>query len=170
MVKGGRWIASFNVAIRDFNVKRALGKDRYDRKHRLDLDTLIYGGVRQSGFVLSRAFSFVASPTYVVACAMKHLDNARNTKWSKIINLIRQATVLMEVMEFEWAWLLLFGEEKLPTNVAINLESHHSRTLGLLYADVKNKTILKSDTFISRRGEKIFHPKNIDKKKGYQII
>ncbi|MFW9997169.1 MAG: hypothetical protein ACFFD4_34315 [Candidatus Odinarchaeota archaeon] len=164
MIKGGRWIANFSIAVRDFHTSHVIEKKRSDIKHHSTLDLLMFGGVRSRGFLLSRAYAALASPTYLVGCVTKYLDNASNIKWSSIVSLIRETTVLMESMEFEWAWLLLFGEGKLSTKVVSDVERHTSRTLGLIYADITNRTVIQSDTFIARRGAKLFDPKNLDRK------
>ncbi len=164
MMKGGRWIATFNVAIRDFNIA-SMRKKRKEDHQKHDIDSLIYGGVRDRGFVLSRAFSFMASPTYRVGCAAIHLENATNARWSTLVSYMRESGSVREIMEFEWYWLLFFGEGKLPSKVIHNINRHTSRELGLVYADLKNIAIYNSDSFIARRGAKIFHPKNLKKGK-----
>jgi hypothetical protein len=163
MIKGGRWIATFDVAIRNFNLATTLeNKGTFIQK--TDVDALIFGGVRHRGFILSKAFSYMASPTYRVGCSVVHLDKPQSVKWSTIVDIMRDGTTIMSAMEFEWMWLLFFGEGDLPPKVEKNIKSHTSRTLGLLYADLKNKTIINSDTFISRHGAKLFSPTNLDKK------
>ncbi|MFX1285990.1 MAG: hypothetical protein ACFFB5_20270 [Promethearchaeota archaeon] len=164
LIKGGRWIATFDIAIRDYNITQMSKKDKKSHPKNT-IDSLIYGGVRHRGFVLSRAFSFMASPTYRVGCATIYLKNVTNVKWSVLVGWMREVTSLMGAMEFEWMWLLLFGEGKLPTKVIHNINRHTSRELGLLYADLKNIEIFNSDSFIARRGAKLFHPKNLIKSK-----
>ncbi len=164
LVKGGRWIATFDIAIRDYSIAQMFKKKKKSHSKN-PIDSLIYGGVRHRGFVLSRAFSFMASPTYRVGCATIHLKNVTNAKWSVLVGWMREATSLMGAMEFEWMWLLFFGEGKLPTKTIHNINRHTSRDLGLLYADLKNIEIFNSDSFIARHGVKLFHPKNLIKSK-----
>ncbi|MFW9905511.1 MAG: hypothetical protein ACFFFH_14310 [Candidatus Thorarchaeota archaeon] len=162
MIKGGRWVATFDVAIRDFNISTLSEKyTKSDQKH--NIDSLIYGGVRHKGFILSRAFSFMASPTYRVGCAVIHLTNIINARWSFLVEYIREVGSIKEKMEFEWMWLLFFGEGKLKSKVIKNINQHSSRELGILYADLKNVEIQVSDSFIARHGLKLFHPKNLAK-------
>jgi hypothetical protein len=163
LIKGGRWIATFNIAIRKFKLS-FVGTDK-DLKKSKDYDLLVYGGVRHKGFLLSAAFAFLASPTYKVACAVIHLKRASDVKWSVIVDRMREVRKLMDVMDFEWVWLLFIGEEKLPLQMKTKIERHADRTLGLLYADIKNNELFISSSFISRRGEKLFHPRNLDKGK-----
>ncbi len=161
--KGGRWIANFDLAIRDFDISKALkDKKLYETKN--SIDALIYGGVKGKGFILSRAFAFLASPTYVVACFAIDLQNASNAKWSKIVSWIRYTRSLMEIMEFEWAWLIFFGSENLPERVLGHLKKFNQRELGLIFANLKNKEIYNSEGFIARRGAILFDPMNIDKR------
>ncbi|NHJ01289.1 MAG: hypothetical protein EAX86_04060 [Candidatus Heimdallarchaeota archaeon] len=163
MIKGGRWIASFDVAIRDFDIATTLKKKAtFDQKKKFD--ALIFGGVRNKGFVLSKAFAFMASPTYRVGCSVIYLEKAPSIKWSTLVENIRDATTVMSAMEFEWMWLLFFGEGNLISKVEKGITTYKSRTLGLLYADLKNKVIINSNTFISRHGAKLFNPINLDKK------
>ncbi|MHA2224899.1 MAG: hypothetical protein ACXAC8_06830 [Candidatus Hodarchaeales archaeon] len=161
MIKGGRWIATFDHSIRNFNIQYA-SKEK-TLKQKKDFDLLVYGGVRSRGFFLSAAFSFLASPTYRVGCAVINLKNASNVKWSILAEWIRDVQDLMDLMEFEWIWILFFGEGKIPPKTVSRIESYSKRTLGLLYADIRNKTLLNSNSFISRRGSKLFHPKNLNK-------
>ena len=164
MIGGGRWITTFNIAIRDFNIAKTMPKKK-GVKQLNNINSLIYGGVRHSGFIISRAFSFVASPTYRVGCAAITLDQPNNAKWSSIVNWLRDINTIKQEMEFEWIWLLLFGFGSLPTKVTLRIRSHVSKEIGLLYADLKNNEIHNSDGFIARHGAKLFHPKNLTKKK-----
>jgi hypothetical protein len=164
MIKGGRWIATFNTAVRNFNLEYALGeKGKVSLKN--PIDCLIYGGVKQKGFLLSKAFSFLASPTYKVGCAAIHIKNATKTKWSFLVDWMREVNLLKESMEFEWIWVLFYGEGEILSKVINNIERHSSREYGVLYADLKNKCIFHSDSFISRRGAKLFNPEKIKKGK-----
>jgi hypothetical protein len=162
MIKGGRWIATFDIAIRDFNISTISEKfQKTKQKH--NIDSLIYGGVRHKGFILSRAFSFMASPTYRVGCAVIHLKNAIDTRWSFLVEYMREAGSIKEKMELEWMWLLFFGEGKLKSKVIKSINQHTSRELGIVYSDLKNIEIHGSDSFIARHGLKLFHPKNLHK-------
>jgi hypothetical protein len=168
MIKGGRWIATFNISIRNFNLEYALGeKSKATLKN--PIDCLIYGGVKQKGFLLSRAFSFMASPTYLVGCAAIYIKNATKTRWSFLVDWMREINTLKDSMEFEWIWALFFGEEQIPPKIIQNIERHSSRELGVLYADLKNKAIYHSDSFISRRGGKLFNPEKVKKGKSRWI-
>lgn len=159
--KGGRWIANFDIAIRDFNINRVT-KDKSYIEHAKDFAALVYGGVKGKGFILSRAFAFLASPTYVVACAAIDLQRASNAKWSTIVDWIRQVRNVMDLMEFEWAWIVFFGEDSLPDKVKNHFERFNQREIGLVYADLKGNQVINSDGFIARRGAKLFHPKNLE--------
>jgi hypothetical protein len=165
--QGGRWIANFDISIRNFNLSEAL-KDRKLNESVHDLDLLIYGGVKGKGFILSRAFAFLASPTYVVTCAVVDLGNATKTKWSTIVTWVRHLSTLMEIMEFEWGWILYFGAGDLPGKVKSHLERFNQRQIGLVYADLKNCQIISSDGFIARRGAKLFNPENMNRK-GFRL-
>jgi hypothetical protein len=165
--KGGRWIANFDVAIRNFNISRTLPDERFDGSTG-DIDALIYGGVKGKGFVLSRAFAFLASPTYVVSCAVIDLKNASSTRWSYIVSCIRNVRTLMEIKEFEWSWVVFFGNGKLPEKVLGHFERFNEREIGLVYADLKNDKVFQSNGFIARRGAVLFNPLNIDKK-GFRL-
>jgi hypothetical protein len=164
MIGGGRWIATFNIAIRDFNIAKTMPKKKGVIQSN-DFNSLIYGGVRHSGFIISKAYAFIASPTYRVGCATIVLDNPNNAKWSSIVNWLRDINTIKQEMEFEWIWLLLFGFGSLPTKITHRIRSHVSKEIGLLYADLKNTEIHNSDGFIARHGAKLFHPKNLHKKK-----
>ncbi|WP_455143047.1 hypothetical protein [Candidatus Hodarchaeum mangrovi] len=161
--KGGRWIANFDLSLRDFDISKALKGKNIDESKK-PVDALIYGGVRGKGFILSRAFAFLASPTYVVACSVIELQNASKTKWSTIVSWIRYLRALMEIMEFEWSWLVFFGEENLPDNVMGHLKRFNQREIGLVYANLKNKEFIHSEGFIARRGATLFNPSEMDKK------
>lgn len=161
--KGGRWIANFDIAIRDFNISRVLPEKRLNGAIS-DIDALIYGGVKGKGFILSRAFAFLASPTYVVSCAVIDLYNATNTRWSNIVSWVRNVRTLMDTMEFEWSWIVFFGNGTPPEKVKGHFERFNQREIGLVYADLKNNQVFKSDGFIARRGALLFHPKNMDRK------
>ena len=163
MTGGGRWIATFNIAIRDFNISKAFISKK-DVVQSSEINALIYGGVRNRGFILSRAFAFMASPTYQVGCAAVVLNNPKNAKWSKIVDRMRDITTIKTEMEFEWLWLLIFGFGPLPSKIIQKINSHVTRELGLLYVDLQNNKIYNSDGFIARHGAKIFHPKNLKKK------
>ncbi|MFX0149583.1 MAG: hypothetical protein ACFFAJ_02270 [Candidatus Hodarchaeota archaeon] len=163
LIKGGRWIATFDHAIRSFNIN--LTSNDKSVKQDKDFDLVVYGGVRAKGFVLSRAFSFIASPTYKVACVVVNLDRASQVKWSFVIKWLREAQTLKEAMEFEWLWVLFFGEEELKDSIIRKIKRHTQRDLAILYADIKNNTLTNSDSFIARRGEKLFHPSNLDKQR-----
>lgn len=162
--KGGRWIANFDVAIRNFNISKVLEDKKLDGPKRA-LDLLIFGGVKGKGFILSRAFAFLASPTYVVSCAVIDLQNSKNTKWTTMVSWLRYVTTLMEKMEFEWSWILFFGNGKPPDKVIGHLERFNQRKVGMVYVDLKNNEAFNSDGFIGRRGSKLFHPKNMEKRK-----
>ncbi|MFW9855325.1 MAG: hypothetical protein ACFFFG_09690 [Candidatus Thorarchaeota archaeon] len=165
MIRGGRWIASFDTAFRKFLVSNALKNVDTDKTHnKSEYATMVYGGVRSGGLLLSRAFAFMASPTYKVGLGAIFLPDPTRAKWSTIVQYLRESGFVKDVMEFEWMWILLFGHGKLPPKAADNLQRHTSRELGLLYADLKHKTIINSDAFISRRGAKLFNPANLDKK------
>lgn len=163
MIGGGRWIATFNIAIRDFNVNK-MANPKKSVEQSSHINTLIYGGVRNRGFILSRAFSFMASPTYRVGCAAITVKNPTNLKWSGIVTHMRDVTTIKREMEFEWIWVLLFGVGSVSPKVSQKIQTHVSRELGLLYADLKGKEIYNSDGFIARHGAKLFHPNNLDKK------
>ncbi|MFX0183242.1 MAG: hypothetical protein ACFE95_09210 [Candidatus Hodarchaeota archaeon] len=162
LIKGGRWIATFDHAIRGFNINFTINEKNL--KQDKDFDLVVYGGVRAKGFVLSRAFSFIASPTYKVACAVVGLDRASQVKWSFLVKWLREAQTLKEAMEFEWLWVLFYGEESLKESVIKKIKRHTQQDLAILYADIKNNTLTNSDSFIARRGERLFHPSNLDKK------
>ena len=161
--KGGRWIANFDVAIRDFNISTILKDKKLDKSKR-DLDVLIFGGVKGKGFILSRAFAFLASPTYVVSCAVINLQNVTNVKWSTIVDWIRYIRSIMDIMEFEWSWIVFCGDGKPPEKVMGHFERFNQRQIGLVFTDLKNDQIFNSDGFIAKRGAKLFHPVNMDKK------
>lgn len=164
MIKGGRWIANFSVAIRDFLLSQAIKEvDQEKQSHKTKFDTLIYGGVRSGGFLLSKAFAFMASPTYKVGCAVIHIQNPPRTKWSAIVQYLRESYYVKDSMEFEWMWIVFYGQGEVLPRVAENIKRHASREVGLLYSDLKKKTIINSDSFISRRGAKLFDPANLDK-------
>ncbi|MFX0206296.1 MAG: hypothetical protein ACFFDT_09930 [Candidatus Hodarchaeota archaeon] len=161
--KGGRWIANFDVAIRDFNIKKVM-KDKSHLDQSKDFSALIYGGVKGKGFILSRAFAFLASPTYIVACAVIDLQRAKSIKWSAIVDWIRQVRNIMDIMEFEWSWIVFFGEGNLPDKVLGHFQKFNQREIGLVYANLTGIEVYNSDCFIGRRGAKLFHPKNVDRK------
>ncbi|MFX0125317.1 MAG: hypothetical protein ACFFAE_16940 [Candidatus Hodarchaeota archaeon] len=158
---GGRWIANFEIAIRRFNISMAKKVKIHQKK---DLDLLVYGGVRQSGFLLSRAFSYLASPSYQVACIAIGLERVSQINWSSIVKWIREAQTIMEIMEFEWIWMLFFGKNMVPKPVASKIERQVQQNMAIIYADIQNKEIIHSDSFIARRGAKLFHPKNLEKR------
>ena len=163
MIRGGRWIASFDHAIRGFNIKKA--KKRYKEQQKNDYDLVVYGGVRgSSGFLLSRLFSFLASPTYKVACIVIELRNPPEIKWPFIVGWIREITTLKRIMEFEWLWILFYGEGEISKSLSEKIDRFTQRDIALLYADIKNNGIVNSDTFIGKRGGKLFHPNNLDRK------
>lgn len=166
MIKGGRWIANFDRSFRGFNISRALKKSKVLQKN--DVDLFVYGGVKGKGFLLSRAFAFLASPTYIVGCAAIHIENTAKIKWSTLVDWVREITSFRSELELEWLWILFFGEGGLPEKVKKHLERFNQRDTALLYADLKNIQIVHSDSFIARRGEKLFHPKNLDRK-GFSI-
>jgi hypothetical protein len=161
--KGGRWIANFDIATRDFDLSSILKAKKVEEPNK-KLDGLIYGGVRGKGFILSRAFAFLASPTYVVACSVIDLQNTSKTKWSTIVSWIRAIRGFMESMEFEWSWIVFFGHGQLPERVLNHFERFNQREIGLVYANLKSKEIVCSEGFIARRGAKIFDPGQMDKK------
>ncbi len=162
-LKGGRWIANFDLAIRDVDLTEILkGKHLAEPEKRMDL--LLYGGVKGKGFVLSRAFAFLASPTYVVCCCAIEFKNPSKVKWSTIVNWIRHVRAIMEVMQFEWSWVLFFGNGSLPDKIQGHFERFNQREVGLVYADIKNKEAIKSTGFIAKRGDTLFHPSNLDEK------
>lgn len=162
MIKGGRWIARFDHAFRGFNLNHA--KKKHKEHQEKDYDLVVYGGVRgSSGFLLSRLFAFLASPTYNVACVVVRLKNAPGVRWQNLISWIREVTVLKRVMEFEWIWILFFGNGSLPKTVNEKIDRFTQRDIALLYADIKNNSFVNSDTFIGRRGLKLFHSKNLDR-------
>jgi len=162
-IKGGRWIANFDVAIRDFNIRKVM-KNKGHLDQLKDLTALIYGGVKGKGFILSRAFAFLASPTYVVACAVIDIQNTKNMKWSTIVDWVRQVRYIMDIMEFEWSWIVFFGEGNLPDKVLNHFQKFNQREIGLVYANLTSNQIYNSDGFIARRGAKLFHPENVDRK------
>jgi hypothetical protein len=162
MIKGGRWIATFDHAIRGFNIKEA--KKSYKEQQKNDYDLVVYGGVRgSSGFLLSRLFSFLASPTYNVACVTIKIRKPSDIKWSSIVEWIREITTLKRIMEFEWLWILFYGEGNISKSLKDKIDRFTQRDIALLYADIRNKDIVFSDTFIGKRGGKLFHPKNLDR-------
>ena len=161
--KGGRWIANFDVAIRDFDIKKVMkNKGHFDQSK--EFADLIYGGVKGKGFILSRAFAFLASPTYIVSCAVVDLQRVKNIKWSTIVDWIRHLRNIMDIMEFEWSWIVFFGEGNLPDKVLNHFQRFNQREIGLVYADLAGNQVYNSDGFIGRRGAKLFHPENIDRK------
>ncbi|MHA1994546.1 MAG: hypothetical protein ACW97Z_08410 [Candidatus Hodarchaeales archaeon] len=163
MIGGGRWIATFNIAIRNFHISKAL-HSKTSVAQSSKIDSLIYGGVRHSGFILSRAFSFMASPTYRVGCAAVTLENPKKAKWSHIVNWMRDLHTIKKEMEFEWLWLLISGNGPIDLSLIKKIQSHVTKELGLVYVDLKNDEIHHSDGFIARHGAKLFHPKNLKKK------
>lgn len=162
-LKGGRWIANFDVAFRDLDLTKVL-KDKHLAEPEKQMDLLIYGGVKGKGFVLSRAFAFLASPTYIVSCCAVEIKNPSTVKWSTIVNWIRHARAIMEVLQIEWSWVLFFGHGSLPDKIKSHFERFNQREVGLVYADLKNKTAIKSTGFIAKRGDTLFHPSNLDEK------
>ena len=163
MTGGGRWIATFQIAIRDFVINQLFEKKKNIIQNHV-FSSLIYGGVRHSGFIISRAFSFMASPTYSVACATYALDNPKNVKWSAIIDIMRDVTNIKKEMEFEWIWILIYGDDSLNQRVIDRIQAHISKEIGLLYADLKNLEIYHCNGFIARHGAKLFHPNNLNRK------
>lgn len=161
--KGGKWIANFDVAVRNFDISRLKKHNKLEGSGQ-NLDTLIYGGVKGKGFILSRAFAFLASPTYVVSCAAVDVQNGAKLKWSTIVSWIRDIRTLMEIMEFEWSWIVFFGDGMPSEKVKNHLEKFSQREIGLVYSDLKQNQVLNSDGFIARRGAKLFHPKNLYRK------
>ena len=163
MIGGGRWIATFDMAIRNFDINKMTSPKKHVEQS-TTIDSLIYGGVRHSGFVISRAYAFIASPTYRVGCAALAVKNPSNVRWTGIVNWIRDVTTIKQEMEFEWIWILLFGLGPLSPKMAQKIRMHASKEVGLLYADLKGKEIYNSDGFIARHGAKLFHPDNLDRK------
>lgn len=165
MSKGGRWIANFSVAIRDFLLSRARKDlDQEKKNHKTAFATLVYGGVRSGGFLLSKAFAFMASPTYHVACAVILLKNPPRSKWSTIVQHLRESYYVKDSMEFEWMLILFIGQGEILPKIADNIKRHAARDVGILYADLKRKTIINSDAFIARRAAQILHPSHLVKK------
>lgn len=162
LIKGGRWIATFDHAIRDFNI--AITKTEKNLQQEKNFDLVVYGGVRGKGFFLSRVFAFIASPTYKVACIVVSLNRASQVKWSYIVRRIRDAQTLKDVMEFEWIWVLFFGDESPNESIVKKIERLQQQDIAILYANIKKNTLTHSDSFIARRGAKLFHPSNLDKK------
>ncbi len=163
MLGGGRWIASFDHAIRGFNIGKA--KKTYDEKQKNDYDLVVYGSVRgSSGFLLSRLFSVLASPTYKVACVVIRVKNPSEIKWPYIVEWIREITTLKRIMEFEWLWILFYGEGDISKSFKSKINRFTQQDIALLYADIKNSNIVNSDTFIGKRGGTLFHPKNLDRR------
>jgi hypothetical protein len=163
MMGGGRWIATFNIAIRDFHISKALPAKK-SVVQSTKIDSLIYGGVRHSGFILSRAFAVMASPTYRVGCAAVTLENPKKAKWSQVVNWMRDIHTIKREMEIEWIWILISGNGSIPLPLIKKIQSHVTKELGLVYVDLKNDEIHHSDGFIARHGAKLFHPKNLNKK------
>lgn len=168
MRRGGFWVATFDNAIRNFNIDR-VKKNAQGKVQNRSFNTFILGHVRNKGFLLSRVFSFLVSPTYLVGCSAIHLENASDTTWSVILGLIRDALVVMDVMELEWLWCIFYGEGALNSDLSAKLQYYPSQNLGLLYADVENMTIINSDCFIARHAARLFHPKELTKK-SYQWL
>jgi hypothetical protein len=163
MIRGGFWVATFDNAIRNFNIANAKTNVQGNVQNH-NFNSFILGHVRHKGFLLSRVFSFLVSPTYLVGCSAIHLENVRGITWSIILGLIRDALVVMDVMDLEWLWCILYGEGALSSDISIKIQSYPSHNLGLLYADVENITIINSDCFIARHAARLFHPKELAKK------
>ncbi len=163
MIRGGYWVATFDNAIRNFNIAKVKKNVKGQVQNR-NFDTFILGHVRNKGFLLSRVFSFLVSPTYLVGCSAIHLEDVKNTTWSNVLRLIRDALVVMDVMELEWLWCIIYGEGALVSDLSTKIQYYPSHDLGLLYADIENMTIINSNCFIARHAARLFHPKEITKK------
>ena len=97
-------------------------------------------------------------------CAVVNIPNPSNAKWSTLVSWVRYVRNIMDIMEFEWSWVVFYGDGKPPDKVMTHFNRYNERQIGLVFADLKNDQVFNSDGFIARRGAKLFHPQHMDRK------
>lgn len=131
---GGRWIADFNEAFRDYNLDG------------LTFDLLVVGSMRNRGFFVSRFLAWLTVPNYWAACFVYSGD----PELGQLPRLLRTISKFMEKNEYTWSWLVLTKEGPFSRKARSMVESHNQHEIGIALVDLVSQEIVASKSRVGR--------------------
>ena len=139
IIKGrARFIAELNESFRDYSIKGA------------NFDLYIRGQTRSKGFALSKFFAWTALPNYRVALYGRVVRDAGQSTRRTILELVDLIRSEIKENDLKWAWLVLFADEDLPTNVQNLVERFDINEVGIGVLNANSGKLLHSNNLVGR--------------------
>lgn len=134
MLGGGRWIADFNEAFRDYELDG------------LKFDLVLVGSMRNRGFLVSRFLSWITVPNYLAACFVYSQD----PELKHLPALTRSIAKFMQQNEYTWSWLIFAHEGEFSRKARSIVENHNQPELGVALVDLAAKEVVASKSRVGR--------------------
>lgn len=138
MLGTGRWIADFNESFWDYKINK------------LTFKFFIWGGMRPSGFALSKIAARLVLPNYNAAC-FAYIGDSEFNQLSTLIKAIHK--VSKEKM-IDWSWLVIPYEGAFSTQMSARVEKDDTRELGIALVNLESEDIVTSQSYVGRRMER----------------
>jgi hypothetical protein len=138
---GARWIADLTEFFRDHRIGDSV------------FDLYARGRTRNSGFLISRFFSWTVLPNYSVALFC--VDEGKgDLGMERLRNRIDVVTKFSKSEDLKWAWLIVFSSRNIQPSVVSFVSRYDKRELGLAVASIASKQIVLSNNQVGRSIEK----------------
>lgn len=134
MLGGGRWIADFNEAFRDYTLDD------------FTFDLLLVGSMRNRGFFLSRFISWITVPNYWAACFVYSKD----PDLQNLPRLLQTVSKYMTKNEYTWSWLVFPREGPFSRKARSVVETHNLREIGIALVDLEAREVVASKSRVAR--------------------
>jgi hypothetical protein len=142
LLKGkARWLANFNESFENYRVND------------VTFDIFIQGNTRVKGFLLSRFFSYILLPNYVVGCYMYSSERRLNRSIARKILLAAKSS--MEKNEMKWIWLILICDQ-IDSEARDYVEKVSDQGLAVVAVETDSRMITSSKNFLGRQARKFF--------------
>jgi hypothetical protein len=140
MLGGGRWVADFNEAFRNF----PLGDHVFD--------LLVRGGTRPKGFLLSRLFAYFSLPSYKVAVFVKHVPEDE----FDLEDLIRAVTKRATEKNTKWTWLVLLRRGGFTDKAVERVSGFDRPELGISLVNLAAEDVETTPNLLGRKAPSLF--------------
>lgn len=151
MAGRGKWIADFTESKRNFKVGD------------ITFDLFIRGGTKVKGFLLSRVFSYLLCPDYLVACFIYKAREGAHVNRELLQRMLEIIKKFMKKEELHWSWLIVL-QRKYPTPLKEFVNDLTSREVGVILYDVNSREISYNSPLGKQMAKHVF-PKALLKKR-----
>ena len=142
LIRGrARWIGDLTEFFRDYQIG--------------DTTFALYakGRTRNSGFLISRFFSWTVLPNYAIALFC--VDEGEGSLGIETLrNRVDVVTRISKDEDLQWAWLILFSRKNIQPSIVSFVSRYDKRELGLAVASTTVKQIVLSNNQIGKSIEK----------------